>query len=610
MDFLYCEIHKLINLCISTKGMDMVTNVYIDIMSIYMNIDGFTLEDFKYRISVVFVLAEMHLDYEVLVAGLLYNPNLTLLSNRNIRTRYGSNIADILLECDESQYITEAHENIASCISMLISTLKDRRVILILLSHCINTLRTQKGKKDIASLAMKALHFYSHIAYKLGLDELKVEIEDRAFQELYPSRYAIILNALNHTIRNNGRDLYYVIYILKKYLKSCVNYVSYHITGRLKKPYSIYRKMHRRQLSFESIKDIYAYRILVDSVDACYIILGKLHSLFTPIMGYFKDYIGNPKTNGYKALHNTFFGPYELILEVQITTKQMYSESTSGNASHHLYKDNVQDQHKQNVSILHNLKLLQDDLVLNNPLLRGNGIYVITPKKKIIGLPKDATILDLAYSIHTSLGRQAHYGLVNNRRNRIDYKLHNGDMVEIITSSNISINHNCLSFTVTTKAKKDIKRYLKQQSPTTIETKYTYQAPNPNRMYHLCKYCSPVYNETQCHLDLENKIHLSNCPLLLAVDSNFDWSCTKDVNSYITSLYIYYSKQFNTQSIITILVNSEIHLVNFVIYNDHVKVLIDITHIDQLSSVVNEFSSLKNINSVTRLPAQGVSIPI
>jgi (p)ppGpp synthase/HD superfamily hydrolase len=573
----------------------------------YLERDGISHRDFQKNVGIVFILAEMHLDYEILAASLLYVSNsICPLTVSSIRIRYGANIANIVSECQESKYITEAYEDVTASINMLTFLLQDRRVILIFLAKCLHILRFPEGREDLANLSLTALHFYSHLAYKLGLNLIKEELEDRAFKILYPVRYRIVTEELAKKLAGNQLTPDCIILVFQKYLRSAVNCVSHQITGRIKKPYSIYRKMYRGQLPFEAMKDIYAYRMILDTADECYVILGKLHSLFTPIMGYFKDYIGNPKPNGYQALHTTLLGPYGLILEVQITTKQMYMDAAQGRASHHLYKH--REQHTVGSSMLRNLQILRDDLESSNTHFKPNSIYVITPKNRIIILPKDSTILDLAYKIHTSLGRRAHYGIVNNRRNRIDHKLHSGAVVEVVTFNNECVDPSWLSFVVLPKAIRDIKRYIQTGGSNKFEHQIDKNTNITTNNYVLCKQCAPVYNEKGCYLDIENRVHLRKCPLLLMPSSNeFSWSCLRNCHSYITCLYLYYTKKCNSQAIITTLVKSEIHLINFIIYNDHIKISIDINSIDQLHTLIDRLAYLEQIDTITRLPAKNVS---
>jgi GTP pyrophosphokinase len=321
-------------------------------------------------------------------------------------------------------------------------------------------------KRRIASETMEV---YVPIAHRLGLNNIYRELQDLAFSHLYPMRYRTLAKAVK-AARGNRRE------VVKKILEAVKNTLAMaglpaEVYGREKTLYGIYKKMRNKHLSFSQVLDVYGFRIVVDTVPSCYVALGALHGLYKPMPGKFKDYIAIRKINGYQSLHTTLIGPYGTPVEFQIRTTEMHRTAESGVAAHWLYKNgeaNMSDLQQRTHAWLQSLLDIQQQTGDSAEFLEHvkvdlfpDSVYVFTPKSKIIALPRGATALDFAYSIHTGIGDHTVSVRINNEAQPLRTELHNGDIVEIVTDPQSRPSPTWLSFVRTGKARSAIRHHLR-----------------------------------------------------------------------------------------------------------------------------------------------------
>ena len=319
------------------------------------------------------------------------------------------------------------------------------------------------------AIARETLEIYAPIAERLGLYDLKLELEDLGFAALYPQRYRVLERALKRARGNQKEFLKKIEQQLTAALMK--NEIVARVAAREKHLYSIYRKMQRKRSTLNEIVDVYGLRIVVDKADTCYRALGSVHSVFKPMPGRFKDYIAIPRVNGYQSLHTTLFGPNGVPIEVQIRTEDMHSVAQSGIAAHWRYKTGESvgsSQQERAREWLSRLVELQDGGSSSEEFLESvkvdlfpDKVYVFTPKGEILRLPSGATVVDFAYSVHTDIGNRCVAAKVDRRLTPLRTVLRNGQTVEIITAKGAMPNPSWVNFVVTAKARNAIRHYLK-----------------------------------------------------------------------------------------------------------------------------------------------------
>jgi len=354
---------------------------------------------------------------------------------------------------------------------MLLAMTQDVRVMLIKLSdrlHNMQTIRSLDERKKIR-IAQETVDIYAPIANRLGLNNLYQELEDLCFEVLHPVRYKTIQKAIKAS-RGNRKE---VIEKISNEISHKLNSVKTkaEITGREKNPASIHRKMLEDQTGFNQINDIYAFRIIVNDINDCYLTLGTLHSLYNPIPGKFKDYIAIPKANGYQSLHSTLLGPFGVPVEIQIRTKNMHQLAEAGVAAHWLYKTkdaHVTDLQQKTNQWLKRMLDIQNDSSNSLEFLEHlkvdlfpDEVYVFSPDGKIFALPKNSSSIDFAYAVHSDVGNKAVSAKINQMLVPLRTRLSTGDHVEIITSTLAKPNPTWLNFVITGKARSQIRNYLR-----------------------------------------------------------------------------------------------------------------------------------------------------
>lgn len=429
----------------------------------------------SHPIAVAHILAALHLDAQAIIAALLHDVvEDTEVSNEDVAEKFGKPVAELvdgLSKLDKLQFETREDAQAENFRKMLMAMARDVRVILIKLADRLHNMRTldSMSREKCERIARETMEIYAPISNRLGLNDIYHELQDLSFMHLHPNRYSVLSKALK-VARGNRRE------VLGKILDTIGQKLSEakihaEIKGREKHLYGIYQKMQAKSLAFSEVLDIYGFRVLVDDVPSCYVALGILHGLYKPFPGKFKDYIAIPKANGYQSLHTTLFGPFGTPIEVQIRTVEMDRIAEAGVASHWLYKTSdtpINDLHVKThqwlQSLLESLSQSGNSVEFLEHLkidLFPDEVYVFTPQGKILSLPRGATAVDFAYSVHTDIGNRCVAAKVNFELVPLRTELNNGDRVEIITSTNAHPNPLWLSYVVTSKARSQIRSALK-----------------------------------------------------------------------------------------------------------------------------------------------------
>ena len=425
-------------------------------------------------VAVAQALAEMRLDAQAICAAILHDVvEDTPASLAEIEEQFGPEVAqlvDAVSKLDQIQFRSRAEAQAESFRKMMLAMIEDIRVILVKLSDRLHNMQTL-GSMPVAKkkrIARETLDIYAPIANRLGINRMKVELEDLGFMHLHPYRYRVLENALK---KSKGSQRQIVKRISEEFVKAMGEEdIPGEVIGREKHLYSIYKKMAEKKRPLADIVDVYGFRIIVDDVNTCYQTLGLIHALYKPMPGRFKDYIAIPRINGYQSLHTTLFGPKGLPLEVQIRTREMDRVAEAGVASHWIYKaDEKADATPQRRARewLANLAEIQQSGTSEEFLesvkvdLFPDKIYVFTPKGDIMPLPKGATTVDFAYAVHTDIGNRCVAAKVNRGLVPLRTPLQNGQTVEIITSRGAKPNPNWLTFVRSAKARTAIRNHMK-----------------------------------------------------------------------------------------------------------------------------------------------------
>ena len=423
-------------------------------------------------LEVAHLLAEMHMDSKGIAAALLHDViEDTQTAKEQLTANFGKDVADLVdsvSKISQIEFETKEEEQAENFRKMLLAMTQDIRVILIKLADRLHNMRTLRALLPARqrSIARETLEIYAPIANRLGLHAWTLELEDLGFANLYSMRHRILAEAVRK--RHGNRKA-----VVEKVRSAILNQLrqeglNAEVTGREKNLYGIYSKMRQKSLSFERVYDIYAFRIIVDNVDACYRALGMIHNLYKPIPGRFKDYIAIPKSNGYQSLHTVVFGPFGLSLEVQIRTEDMHRVAEAGVAAHWLYKTGYTGVQKNALQWLQGLMEIQKQAGNPHEFLEHlkidlfpDEVYVFTPQGDIRKLPRGATVIDFAYDVHTDIGNRCISAKINHQPAPLRSVLHNGDHVEVITSTWSTPHPSWLNYVVTGKARAHIRHYLK-----------------------------------------------------------------------------------------------------------------------------------------------------
>ena len=426
-------------------------------------------------IAVARILTPLHVDVQAIIAALLHDVvEDTIVTTEEVAEKFGKPVADLvegLSKLDKLEFKTQQDAQAENFRKMLLAMARDVRVILIKLADRLHNMRTlevmETEKRE--RIARETMEIYAPIANRLGLNELHHELHDLGFKHLHPNRYSVLAKALS-VARGNRREV--VSKILDAIKQKLADFgIEADVMGREKDIYSIYLKMQSKSLAFAEVLDIYGFRVLVKDFASCYVAMGALHGLYKPIPGKFKDYIAIPKVNGYQSLHNTLIGPFGVPIEVQIRTHEMHRIAEAGVASHWLYKsghDSINDLHKKThqwlQELLESLSQSSDSAEFLEHLkvdLFPDEVYVFTPQGKILSLPRGATAVDFAYSVHTDIGNHCIAVRINHVFSPLSTELKNGDRIEVITAPTAHPDPAWLRYVATSKARGHIRHFLK-----------------------------------------------------------------------------------------------------------------------------------------------------
>jgi guanosine-3',5'-bis(diphosphate) 3'-pyrophosphohydrolase len=431
----------------------------------------------SHPLAVAHILADMHMDHESLMAAMLHDViEDTGVTKAQISRRFGRPVADLVdgvSKLSEIEFQSKAEQQAESFQKMTLAMSRDIRVVLVKLADRLHNMRTL-GVLSPAKrrrIARETLEIYAPIAQRLGINDIRLELEDLGFAAMYPLRHRRLREAMKAAKKNRKEIVTEVHQAIEIRLeKESVNAT---VKSREKHLWSIYRKMREKKRAFREIMDVFAFRLIVNSVDDCYRVLGMMHNIFKPVPGEFKDYIAIPKANGYQSLHTVLVGMHGVLIEVQIRTNEMEAMASYGIAAHWEYKTGKQtadvnqrratrwiqgllDMQKEAGDSLEFLEHVKADLF-------PDEVYVFTPKGRIIELPTGATPIDFAYAVHTGIGNSCIACRVNGQLTPLSEPLESGQMVEIISDQEAQPNPNWLNFVVSAKARSAIRHYLKNQ---------------------------------------------------------------------------------------------------------------------------------------------------
>jgi len=426
-------------------------------------------------VAVARILANMRMDYGSVAAAILHDTiEDTALTRQEIESRFGEEIADLVdgvTKLDKMKFRTRHEADAESFRKLMLAMSKDLRVIFIKLADRLHNMRTLGAMEPQARrrIARETLDIYAPIADRLGMNGIKSELQDLGFANLYPWRHRTIAEHIS-TVTGDRSE---IIADIHKALKRKMNEagIPCDIKGREKTPYSIYRKMQAKDLSFSEVNDVYGFRIITHSEQHCYLALGAVHALYRPKPGRFKDYIALPKSNGYQSLHTTLSSPFNLPVEIQIRTREMDVLAEEGAAAHWQYKSGETSTGTAQVRAREWLMQLVEVQRHSNDSMEfldgaksdlfPDQIFVFTPKGKIIDLRRSATALDFAYAIHTGVGNHARSILVDKVEVPFSTRLDNGQTIKVITDDNAHPIPEWLDFVNTARARTAIRHYIK-----------------------------------------------------------------------------------------------------------------------------------------------------
>lgn len=427
-------------------------------------------------LAVAHILADMHMDHQCLMAALLHDViEDTSIPKHTLGQEFDDDVAELVdgVSKLKSMFQSRAEAQAENFQKMTLAMAKDIRVILVKLADRLHNMRTLghlDGERR-RRIAKETLEIYAPIALRLGMNDMRIEFEELGFKAMYPLRSSMIEKAVKRA-RGNRTE---IVSNIQESISACLERegISAKVFGREKHLYSIYDKMRSKRKSFNEIMDVYAFRILVDSVDNCYRSLGAVHNLYKPVAGRFKDYVAIPKANGYQSLHTTLFGMHGIPIEIQIRTHEMETVANNGIAGHYLYKTSDTSNagsHERAREWMKGLLELQQsagnslEFIENVKIdLFPDEVYVFSPVGEIFDLPQGATPIDFAYAVHTNIGDTCVACRIDRRLAPLSATLESGQTVEIIRTKGAQPNPAWLGFVVTGKARSSIRHALKQQ---------------------------------------------------------------------------------------------------------------------------------------------------
>ena len=478
--FAFTDLRDQLALYLSEEQVDLITQAYTRAAKAHEGQKRYTGEPYiSHPVEVARILAGMHMDHQCIMAAMLHDViEDTAIDKLELTRLFGEKVAELVDGVSKLKQIIFESRELAQAENfrkMMLAMAQDIRVILIKLADRLHNMRTLGAvpNEKRRRIALETLEIYAPIAHRLGMNHMRVEFEDLGFAALYPLRYRVLKESVRRA-RGNRKAL---IRIIEKEIKTKLQETGlkdFAVWGREKHLYSLYKKMHKKRLSLSEVMDVYAFRIILNLPQECYLTLGVVHSTYKPIARRFKDYIAIPKGNGYQSLHTTLIGPHGVPIEVQIRTQEMEHLAENGIAAHWLYK--TAEKETAHIHTREWLKgLLDIQKNTGNPLefienvkidLFSEAVYVFTPKGNILSLPQGATPVDFAYMVHTDIGNSCVGSKIDRRLAPLSTRLRNGQTIEIITAKGAHPNPAWLSFAVTGKARSNIRHWLKNQERT------------------------------------------------------------------------------------------------------------------------------------------------
>lgn len=427
-------------------------------------------------LSVALILADMCMDAKGIMAAIMHDViEDTGVTKEQLAQEFGDEVAELVdgvTKLGQLDGKSRAEAQAQNVRKMFLAMVKDLRVIMVKLADRLHNMRTLGAMAPARRrrIARETLDIYAPIANRLGMNEMRLELEDLGFAAMHPLRSRVLEQAVKKA-RGNRKEVVATLESAINKRLGDAGLTSCEVMGREKHLYSLYQKMRSKRVPFSQVYDVYAFRIIGESVDECYRALGIAHNLYKPVPGRFKDYIAVPKANGYQSLHTVLVGPYGQPLEIQIRTRAMHHLAESGIAAHWLYKSE-HDQttysqaraHEWLRDVLEIQKSSGDSMEFLDNLkvdLFQQEVYVFTPKGRIVKLPRNATIVDFAYAVHTDVGNTCVSARIDRQLASLQTVLENGQTVEIITAPWARPNPLWLNFVATAKARAAIRNYLR-----------------------------------------------------------------------------------------------------------------------------------------------------
>ena len=464
---------------LSPKELEMIEKAYIFSAAVHQGQVRLSGEPYlTHPVEVAGILADMKLDAATIISGLLHDTvEDTLTTIEQVREGFGKDVAflvDGLTKISKITFGSQEERQAENFRKMMLAMSSDIRILLVRLADRIHNMRTlnfQPANRQ-QYIAKETIELYAPLANRLGINWMKVELEDLSFQYVKPDAYHELARRVVQSKEKRDQYTEEVKGIIHAEMERFE--LKGEVDGRAKHYYSIYKKMEEQHLNFDEVYDLMAFRVILDSDQekTCYEALSVVHALWKPVPGRFKDYIAMPKANNYRSLHTTVIGPHGQRVEIQIRTRAMHEWAEEGIAAHWRYKEKRSSQTDDSGQIKKLRELLESQQELQNPrefmsnlkmALFPDEVYVFTPNGDVKSFPKGATPIDYAFSIHTDVGNQCIGAKVNRNIVPIKYQLQNGDMIEIITQTGHHPSKDWLKFAVTSRARSKIKNWIKTE---------------------------------------------------------------------------------------------------------------------------------------------------